>query len=200
MGSNFFGGKAGAADNLGSKRRVVGENFRDSRRKVSDPGVDKADDETRVFVILVHELRNVKFIVIVAKQGEVALCPKESELVMDEVKALDLSLDDKPREDGIYFEGAAPLDETIKVNKVNILRDFIRMAGGESGEDNNMPIWIELGKGGDIVNEDFFGAADRKLGREEKVVRVLTDLGNKTAVERSEIVKVRIVSPETPEF
>jgi len=52
----------------------------------------------------------------------------------------------------------------------------------ERGEDDNMPLRMKFGKGIDIIREDFFGTADRKVGREKEIIGVFTNLGNEAAI------------------
>lgn len=190
MGEDFFGRETGALLDGGSERGIVGEDFGDSRGEIANPGIDKTNDQARVLVILVHELGDIKLVVVVGEEGEMVFSPEEGELVMDEVEALNFGLDDEAGEDKIGFEPAAATHNAIKINKVNVIGDFVGVFFGERGEDHDMPVGVELGEGVEIVREDFFGAADGEGGREEEVVGVFADLGDEATVEGGEVVEI----------
>ena len=108
--------------------------------------------------------------------------PEEGLLVMNEMETLGFGLDNKARKNEIYLKRAATAHQTIKIDEIDIVGYLIGVTGRERGEDDDMPIWMELGESGDVIDEDFFGATDGELRREENVVWVLANLRNKLTV------------------
>lgn len=110
MRNNFFGRKPEAMLDFGGKRSVVGEDFCDGRSEVTNPRIDKANNETRILIIFVHELRNIELIIIASEQRKMIFCPTKSKFIVNKMEALDFGLDDEARENEVDFKGAMSLN------------------------------------------------------------------------------------------